>query len=115
MMEYIITFCPECGPNVNVDEDTCCAMCGNGAMGDSVDELNDKIKQLVSCIGQLNSMVLSGEKHSVLSKAIVAGSLGLFTKPEDPQEECKHGTFEVKRVMDFSFAVCSDCGHQWKL
>ncbi len=30
------SFCAECGPNVMVDEDGCCASCGTGAMGPEV-------------------------------------------------------------------------------
>ena len=30
------TFCPECGPAVEVDEDGCCETCGNGATGRAV-------------------------------------------------------------------------------
>lgn len=32
------SFCAECGPNVMVDEDGCCASCGTGAMGSAVIE-----------------------------------------------------------------------------
>lgn len=28
------TLCVDCGPNVAVDEDECCALCGNGAVGE---------------------------------------------------------------------------------
>lgn len=28
----IWSMCPECGPDVNVDEDGCCRSCGNGAL-----------------------------------------------------------------------------------
>jgi len=28
----VCSFCPECGPNVGVDEDGCCASCGHDAM-----------------------------------------------------------------------------------
>jgi len=31
------TFCPECGPNVVIDEDGCCAYCGATATGGAVD------------------------------------------------------------------------------
>jgi hypothetical protein len=31
------SLCVECGPNVRVDEDGCCASCGNGAMGTWLD------------------------------------------------------------------------------
>jgi len=31
------TFCPECGPGVNVDNDGCCVHCGATATGKAVD------------------------------------------------------------------------------
>lgn len=31
------TWCPQCGPNVVVDDDECCVMCGASATGDGVD------------------------------------------------------------------------------
>lgn len=34
------TLCVECGPNVVVDEDGCCELCGNGAVGSWVSEHN---------------------------------------------------------------------------
>jgi hypothetical protein len=34
-----MTFCPECGFNVAVDEDGCCKHCGATAMGAAVDAL----------------------------------------------------------------------------
>ena len=35
----MITFCPECGFGVAVDEDGCCVSCGCDATGPAVDEL----------------------------------------------------------------------------
>jgi hypothetical protein len=32
------TFCPECGPNVSIDEDGCCVTCGATAIGSAVNE-----------------------------------------------------------------------------
>jgi len=33
MDDLVRTWCPECGPRVNVDEDGCCLMCGADASG----------------------------------------------------------------------------------
>lgn len=33
------SFCPECGPNVRIDEDGCCVFCGATATGRAVDAL----------------------------------------------------------------------------
>lgn len=33
----ILTWCPECGPDVEIDEDGCCVSCGCGATGAGVD------------------------------------------------------------------------------
>ena len=32
------TFCPECGPEVTIDEDGCCIICGSNATGQMVEE-----------------------------------------------------------------------------
>ena len=32
------TLCVECGPDVSIDEDGCCTMCGNGAIGAWLDK-----------------------------------------------------------------------------
>ncbi len=32
----IVNFCPQCGPNVFIDEDGCCRGCGCDAVGDGV-------------------------------------------------------------------------------
>jgi hypothetical protein len=29
-------------------------------------------------------------------------------------ELCYHENYETKKVMDFVFNVCLDCGHQWR-
>ena len=34
---------------------------------------------------------------------------------ESKASKCNHKYFDVKGVMDFSFAVCKKCGHQWKV
>jgi len=28
--------------------------------------------------------------------------------------DCNHKEYEKKTIMDFSFYVCENCGHQWK-
>jgi hypothetical protein len=38
-MSRIASFCPECGINVCVDEDGCCAACGATAMGSALDHI----------------------------------------------------------------------------
>jgi hypothetical protein len=42
----INTFCPECGVNVKVDEDGCCATCGATATGNAVWWLNGVVDKL---------------------------------------------------------------------
>ena len=27
---------------------------------------------------------------------------------------CTHRNYETKKIMDFVFNICLDCGHQWK-
>ena len=40
------TFCPQCGHDVDVDEDGCCVFCGATATGDAVDAANEEIARL---------------------------------------------------------------------
>ena len=40
--EKMKTFCPECGFNIEVDEDGCCIDCGATAVGNAVDMLHKK-------------------------------------------------------------------------
>lgn len=37
MSDDVKTWCPQCGPDVSVDEDGCCAVCGADATGDGAD------------------------------------------------------------------------------
>lgn len=43
--EEIKTFCPECGPNIAIDEDGSCHTCGNGAFGQGIEKINLLIRQ----------------------------------------------------------------------
>ncbi len=40
------SWCPECGPNVMVDEDGCCQMCGSTAMGPGATKAHDLAAKL---------------------------------------------------------------------
>jgi hypothetical protein len=33
---------------------------------------------------------------------------------EFSKQECVHRSSEIRRVMDFEYWFCLDCGHQWK-
>lgn len=37
MAEHSCSWCPSCGPDVAIDEDGCCAMCGADAVGEGAD------------------------------------------------------------------------------
>jgi len=41
------SFCPDCGPNVYIDEDGCCSSCGSTAIGDGLSRLNERIQALI--------------------------------------------------------------------
>ena len=43
----ILTFCPECGINIAVDEEGCCVSCGVGAIGRAIDFLNRHVDAAV--------------------------------------------------------------------
>lgn len=36
---WTVTFCPECGPDVSIDEDGCCIGCGATAVGRAIEAL----------------------------------------------------------------------------
>lgn len=44
-MSDLLTFCPQCGPNVFVNEDGCCRGCGATASGRGVEDLALRLKQ----------------------------------------------------------------------
>lgn len=54
VMKQINTWCPECGPDVTIDENGCCVSCGSNATGLSVDriyyllETNKKIMEMLN-------------------------------------------------------------------
>jgi len=54
----ICTFCPECGPNVHVDEDGCCRCCGALAMGDGVRSLDAYTRILEKEIHKLEAEIV---------------------------------------------------------
>ena len=43
---YTTTFCPQCGWDVKVDEDGCCASCGALATGEAVEQIASLRQQL---------------------------------------------------------------------
>ena len=42
---WTLTFCPQCGPNVKVDEDGCCPHCGSDSTGPGVEALRHIIDE----------------------------------------------------------------------
>ena len=52
----IASFCADCGTNVNVDEDGCCATCGAGAMGEGVVALNAEIALLKAQLQEMKAV-----------------------------------------------------------
>ena len=45
------SWCPQCGPNVEVDEDGCCAGCGATAMGPGADGAHKIKRALEGLVG----------------------------------------------------------------
>lgn len=48
MDDKLDTWCPECGPDVKLDEDLCCAGCGATATGDGVIMAVHALRQVTS-------------------------------------------------------------------
>jgi len=61
-VEHIASFCPECGINVRVDEDGCCAVCGATAMGAAVVGL-ERLYALAKQAVELRRRVRLARKH----------------------------------------------------
>ena len=49
----IYTFCPECGYNVQIDEDGLCVTCGATAIGRAVDNMNPPVPELTAVVRRL--------------------------------------------------------------
>ena len=66
-MRTIRTFCPDCGPNVAVDEDGCCS-CGCIATGDAVERLNTHIDYMKNSDDAYIASIIMNKKrvHEVL-------------------------------------------------
>jgi len=43
--ETLYTWCAECGPNVSIDEDGCCKMCGRDAIGEGIDYIAKTLEE----------------------------------------------------------------------
>lgn len=53
------SYCAECGPNVKVDEDGCCAACGGNAMG----EFADRACAAIAEVSRLKARLKDREKR----------------------------------------------------
>lgn len=62
---YLGSFCPECGPNVGVDEYGLCASCGCTAVGVAVDKQIARIAELEAENARLRDKLLSPEHPAV--------------------------------------------------
>ena len=74
------TFCPECGPNVAVDEEGLCASCGATAVGDGVEELAKQpsfppFNRLSPAEAERLALLMEemGEAHQVIGKILRRG------------------------------------------
>ena len=82
------TWCPQCGPDVRVDEDGCCALCGADAMGagaDEADRLRARVAALTEC---LRGYVTNCEQCSGTNEVSCGcfSSCVLFNSVECPSE-----------------------------
>jgi hypothetical protein len=56
-MSEVVTLCPQCGPNVGVDEDGCCTTCGADATGPGVEYAESLRSALTMCLRWLEAEV----------------------------------------------------------
>ena len=61
------SWCPQCGPNVEVDEDGCCAGCGATAMGPGADGAHKIKRALEGLVGASTREELESIKAGVRS------------------------------------------------
>ena len=72
MTEHL-TFCPECGPNVKIDEDGCCVGCGATAIGPGVDRLRATNAEQAAEIARLQDKVAKqGNRMEAKADAAIA-------------------------------------------
>lgn len=57
------TFCPQCGPDVEICDEGCCLTCGNGATGEGA-ELFARLQAVVDAAREVNNnhLVLAGSR-----------------------------------------------------
>ena len=53
--EWTGSWCPQCGPDVSVDEDGCCQGCGCDAVGEGAEEALKQREQLKVCVDALKA------------------------------------------------------------
>lgn len=90
------TLCPQCGWNVAVDEDGCCATCGSNATGPGVDAAATEIARLKDEINQwieaaYDTEAKHEEERKRLREAVAARDvMGIPNLSEDPNGNCSY-------------------------
>ena len=52
----IDTFCPQCGSNVEIDDDGCCAACGATALGAGVNEIDALLQRAEAAEARVDAL-----------------------------------------------------------
>jgi len=121
-MSELKTFCPQCGFNVVIDEDGCCATCGCDATGPAVDELwehsfggimdFERVETvLFKCRKALELLhpVMSPDEPCVAYEAYeAAGKLLIELEDLAQTDRCAHDEECDKSRHDFCDKLCSE-------
>lgn len=73
----MVTFCAEHGPDVHVDEDGCCELCGGTAMGPAVVALSEQLGRLDKQIDRARASTPAPSDHPDVA-LVFEGACRLF-------------------------------------
>jgi hypothetical protein len=121
MSDEVQTWCAQCGWDVDVDEDGCCATCGADATGPGVDAIHriiahlgalvDAAREYVSC--DLHSTEYWGAEARALYEQC-CHARGLYVPGEDPMADsyaAGHAAgFADALVLGALSVTCWECG-----
>ena len=95
-----ITFCPECGWDVKVDEDGCCLVCGATSIGNAVDELAKEMRELQMFRVDLKVNVNRKlSKHPLQNIALDEKGTARYIKNNIVSFLLENGTFDMNFIV----------------
>jgi uncharacterized Zn finger protein (UPF0148 family) len=105
----IKTWCPQCGPDVHIDEDGCCAMCGADAAGDGVDEAHKHRRAAQKAQKALERICEetydTGRYADVTPKKAVDGVLAMSEKLGTVERKYRKALAQIVRLRDLTRAT----------